>query len=138
MDVGQLEGGDFLAGGESTGQRRKRSAQRVLRLARFLDDSFTVPIIGRKFGWDVLFGMVPLIGDFISAALSGLLIFEAYRAGVPKAALGRMLVRMSIDAGIGSVPVVGDLFDFFFKANRANARTAMQHILPMLKAEGLA
>ena len=137
FDMGAVEEA-FLSEETSAASKRKRSAQRVLRIARFMDDSFTIPVLGRKFGWDNVFGMIPVIGDGIGAAISALLIFEAYRAGVPKSALVRMFARMGLDAAIGSVPVLGDLFDFFFKANRANARTAMQHIVPMLEAEGVA
>ena len=139
FDSGPVPREEQVLGGihahDTASAKKKRSAARVLRLANLLDDQFRIPIIGRRFGWDAMLGLIPIVGDFVSAGLSTLLIVEAYRAGVPKSALGRMLGRMGFDAAVGAIPIVGDVFDFFFRANRANAQTALQHIIPLLEKE---
>lgn len=98
-------------------------AQRFERLERsslWLDAQYRVPYTRIHFGWDPLIGMVPIAGDLACAALSVRNIHWAYRLG----ANGRVLVQMSlnaaIDALIGAVPVVGTLFDLWFRAHVRN------------------
>lgn len=95
--------------------------RRAERLGRLLDDAFRIPVIGRRVGWDALLGTIPFIGDWIAAVFSGFMLLEARKAGAPLSLLGRMVSNVAIDVVVGMVPVVGDLFDFAFKANRRNA-----------------
>ena len=89
-------------------------------LVRTLDGAVSIPGTGIRFGLDAVIGLVPGIGDFAGAALSGLVVVAAARAGVPAAVLLRMLLNVGIDAVIGAVPLVGDLFDFAWRANTRN------------------
>jgi len=97
-----------------------RLIQRLDRLAWLLDSSVRVPLTGLRVGIDGLIGLIPIVGDAASAGLSLYLIAEARRFGLPKPVQIRMLGNMLVDAGLGAIPIVGDLFDFGFKANRRN------------------
>jgi len=91
------------------------------RLVRFLDDGIVVPGTAYRIGFDGLVGMlIPGLGDATTAAGSLSLFYLAVQRGVPRVVLARMALNVGIDAVFGSVPILGDLFDFVFKANRRN------------------
>ena len=95
---------------------------RARSLARILDRAVTIP--GTKFGvgLDGLIGLFPGYGDAIGGALSIYVIYLAYRAGTPASVLARMGANVLADVVVGGVPLLGDLFDFGFKANTRNVR----------------
>ncbi len=97
------------------------TARRARRVARLLDETFTVPGTDLKLGIDGLIGLIPVVGDAIGAALSATVLAMAAREGVPPAVLARMAGNVLLELLIGAIPVVGDVFDFVFKANRRNA-----------------
>ena len=88
------------------------------RLVSLLDDRFSVG--GFRFGLDGLLGLVPGVGDSLGALASAYLIVEARRLGAPRSVLLRMTGNLLLDYLIGAIPLLGDLFDFGFKANRRN------------------
>jgi hypothetical protein len=91
------------------------------RLVRFLDDGIVVPGTSQRIGFDGLLGMlVPGLGDATTAAGALSLFYLAVQRGVPRVVLARMALNVAIDALFGAVPIVGDVFDFVFKANRRN------------------
>jgi hypothetical protein len=90
----------------------------VEKLAWLLDSS--IPIGRWSIGLDGLLGLVPGLGDFTGSILSGLIVLRAYRDGVSRVAIARMVANLAIDALLGTFPLVGDLFDFAFKANQMN------------------
>ena len=104
------------------------SVNRITALARLLDSSIPVPGTGRTVGLDAVLGLVPGIGDALSATLSAYIIWEARRLGVPKRKIARMVGNTAVDTAIGAVPLVGDLFDMVFKANRRNVRIVLDHL----------
>jgi hypothetical protein len=106
----------------------KRDLARLDRLADLLDSSFRVPGTNIRFGLDSILGFLPLVGDSISALPALYLIYRAKRLGVPDAVIGQMLGNVVIDLLVGSVPVLGDLFDVAFKANRRNIALIRAHI----------
>lgn len=71
-------------------------------------------------GLDALVGLVPGLGDALGALVAGSVLVTALRAGVPATVAARMLLNIAVDAGIGAVPLAGDLFDAGFRANRRN------------------
>jgi Domain of unknown function (DUF4112) len=75
---------------------------------------------GYSIGLDPIIGLIPGIGDLISTAVSGFIILQARRMGVPKATVVRMMVNVAIDSAVGAIPFFGDAFDFAFKANQKN------------------
>jgi hypothetical protein len=93
----------------------------VKRLAEALDAKFRIPGTRFRFGWDSLLGLIP--GADLATALPALyILFEARRLKMPKSILSRMVGNILLDTAVGLVPLVGDLFDFVFKANVRNAR----------------
>jgi hypothetical protein len=90
------------------------------RLTEWLESSFQVPGTRLRFGWEPVIGLVPGVGDLVGAALSSVLLWTAHRLGVPRIVQARMLVNVVVDTGIGAIPVLGDLYDFFFRSNRRN------------------
>jgi hypothetical protein len=90
-------------------------------LARLLDTRFEVPGLGIRFGWDAIIGLLPGVGDLLSALLSFVIILEAIRLHAPNALIARMLANSIADGALGGIPIAGDLADVAFKANRRNA-----------------
>ena len=96
-------------------------ATRARAIARLLDTAFRVPGTDIRFGLDGILGLIPGVGDVAGAALSGYVILTAARAGAPNTLLARMLANVGLDALVGAVPLLGDLFDVAFRANVRNA-----------------
>jgi hypothetical protein len=91
------------------------------KLVRFLDDGVRVPGTEFRFGADGIIGLIfPGFGDFITGTGSGALLFLALRERVPTVVIGRMVFNILLDTLLGSIPVVGDVFDIFWKSNRKN------------------
>ena len=89
-------------------------------LVALLDDIFRIPLTGIRFGLDPILGLIPGVGDWITGAVSFLIIVAAWRRGLPRVALARMVVNIGIDSLVGTVPVLGDAFDVGWKSNRKN------------------
>jgi hypothetical protein len=100
----------------------------VEALARWLDYAFALPG-GFRFGMAGIIGLIPGIGDILDALLSLYIVVRAIQLGVPRVALARMLVNVGIEGLAGSVPLLGDLFDVAFKANRRNYQLLKSHLL---------
>jgi hypothetical protein len=91
------------------------------RLTRLLDDGFQVPGTRFRFGLDPILGFFfPGVGDSLTGLGAIALLLAAIQRRVPKVVLLRMLVNIGIDVVLGLVPVVGDVFDLFWKSNRRN------------------
>ncbi len=96
--------------------------ERVRALARLLDSSIQIPGTGRSIGLDPLIGLVPGVGDLAGAALSGYILLQAAGLGASRATLLRMAANVALEAAVGTVPLLGDLFDAGWKANVRNVR----------------
>lgn len=105
--------------GASTRPNPKPQPQNVHRLARLLDSSVRLPG-GFRIGLDGLLGLIPGVGDFIGGSLSTWIFYQANRQGAPKSLQLRMILNILVDVLLGAIPVVGDLFDFMWKANNKN------------------
>jgi hypothetical protein len=105
-----------------------RTIARVNRYAWWLDRSIRVPFLNYRIGVDSVVGLIPGIGDSLGALASMYIILMAARIGIPVRVLLRMGGNVALDALLGSVPLLGDLFDMGFKANVRNARLLMRHI----------
>jgi hypothetical protein len=90
------------------------------QLAKVLDDVFEIPGTGIRFGLDALLGLIPGFGDAISGATSMLIVMAGWRRGLPRITLARMVANVAIDSLLGAMPIFGDLFDVWWKANRKN------------------
>lgn len=100
---------------------RQRGTGGVNRLAWLLDDVIRIPGTKLRFGIDPLLGLLPGGGDLAGGILSSYIILAAARAGAPPSVIVRMGVNVALDALAGTVPLLGDLFDAGYKANRRNA-----------------
>ena len=92
---------------------------RLHRLACLLDNSIPLPG-GFKIGLDGIMGLIPGIGDAAGAIMSSYLIYQARRMNAPPALLLRMVGNVLIETVVGAIPLLGDVFDFAFKANQRN------------------
>jgi hypothetical protein len=100
-------------------------AQRLARLdalAQLLDIAFIVPGTNIRYGLDGLIGLIPVVGDLITTAISLWLVNEARALGAPWHVTARMLGNVALDGAVGMVPLAGDAFDVMFRANVRNMR----------------
>ena len=103
-----------------------RHTERLRAITRIMDEAVRVPGTRLRFGLDGILGMVPGVGDAVTAAIAGYALLAAARMGAPKSVIARMAGNIVTDAAVGAVPLLGDLFDFAFKANRRNLRLLEQ------------
>ena len=101
---------------------RHARIEQLGRLAEWMDGRFSIPGTNVQFGLDAIIGLIPGIGDLVCGALSMWLINEARRLGTPKWLVARMVWNVAVEVTVGAVPVVGDLFDVAWKANRKNIK----------------
>jgi hypothetical protein len=101
--------------------------RRLKTLAHLMDESIRLPG-GYRIGWDGIIGLVPGLGDVAGLAVAAYIIAESARLGAPKSVLLRMSANTAIDTILGAVPVLGDLFDLAFKANRKNLRLLQSYL----------
>jgi hypothetical protein len=104
-----------------------RGLETLRRWARVFDSAFRIPGTEITFGIDPILGLIPGLGDVASPVLSLLFIWHGLRLGVPKVVLARMVLNALVDAAVGVIPVVGDLFDFGWKANAWNLALLERH-----------
>ncbi|AKH43497.1 hypothetical protein FHS61_000799 [Altererythrobacter atlanticus] len=102
--------------------------QRVEAMEMILERSFVVPGINRTVGLDAIVGLVPVVGDIITAAMGAYLIWEAKNIGMPRWKLWRMAGNLAFDSAVGAIPVAGDLFDFMFRSNTRNLKIIKRHL----------
>lgn len=89
-------------------------------LAHYLDGLFRVPGVGWRFGLDALIGLIPNVGDTLTSFASFYILIAGVRYGVPKITLLRMAFNIGLDYAVGTIPFIGDAFDFVWKANQQN------------------
>ena len=119
-EVGARPGG---AGGREPLRARVGGAFRdenLDMLAHLLDDFVRVPGTNIRFGLDGVIALVPGVGDLLQGLASTILILAAWARGVPPVTLVRMVANVGIEVLVGTVPVLGDMFDIAWKANRRN------------------
>lgn len=89
-------------------------------LSFYLDGLFRVPGTGWRFGLDALIGLIPNVGDTLTSFASFYILFAGVRYGVPKITLLRMAFNIGLDYAVGTIPFIGDAFDFVWKSNQQN------------------
>jgi Domain of unknown function (DUF4112) len=110
------------------GDRRTARVQGLRALTKLLDSAFQVPGTRFRFGLDPVIGIIPGIGDAIGAVLSAAIVFQAARLGVSRSTLIRMMGNVVLDTVVGEIPLLGDLFDFGWKANTKNLDLLEAHL----------
>ena len=102
--------------------RQVTSNEHLEHIAALLDDMFRIPGTKIRFGLDALIGWIPGIGDAMAGIASFLIVFAAWRRGVPSITLVRMIANVLLETTLGAIPVAGDIFHVVWKANRRNYR----------------
>ena len=102
--------------------------QRVEAMEKLLERSLSIPGTRIPIGLDALAGLIPVVGDLITAAMGAWIVWEGKNLGMPKWQLWRMAANVGFDTAVGAVPVVGDLFDFAFRSNSKNLRIIKRHL----------
>jgi len=110
------------------GTHEPPQVERLRTMSRLLDNAFTVPGTKYRFGLDALIGLVPGLGDAVSAVFSGYLILQASRLGAPKPVVTRMVANVAVDTIVGWIPLLGDLFDAGWKSNVRNMKLLEEHL----------
>ena len=106
--------------GRYSEQSRAAALDRLDMLATVFDTAVLIPGTNIRFGAEAVLRLIPGIGDAMASALSFYLLYEASRLGVPKWLMLRMALNAILEGAIGIVPVAGDAFDIYFRANRRN------------------
>jgi len=109
------------------GTRSPPSFAAVSKLAYWLDAGIRVPGTNMRFGLDPILGLIPGFGDAAGAILAGWILVEAVRLGASRATVLRIAGNVAIDAAVGAVPLLGDIFDFAWKANLRNVALLERH-----------
>lgn len=97
-------------------------------LAALLDSRWRIPGTSIRFGLDALVGLVPILGDAATGIVSAYIVWRARNCGAGNFLVARMLGNVLLDTLIGSVPILGSIFDVYFKANNRNIRLLRRHL----------
>jgi len=115
--------------GASRAERFRAAEQRIGRVTRVLDELVAVPGTPVKVGLDPVIGLIPVVGDAVAAGVGAWVIAEAARFGIPRLVLGRMVLNLLLDLGVGAIPILGDVYDLFFRSNSRNLALFRRHAL---------
>jgi hypothetical protein len=119
----RFQGFQFEFGGTAFAPlTREQRLARLEALAKLLDVAFILPGTNIRYGIDGLIGLIPVVGDIITTAISLWLVREARALGAPWHVTARMLANVAVDGVVGIVPLAGDAFDVMFRANVRNVR----------------
>jgi hypothetical protein len=119
-------GGDLGGPPLSDGERMRRLS-RLQTVAMIMDTAIAIPGTNIRFGADSLLGLVPGIGDFAGALVGLAIVNEARRLGVPGHKMAKMIANIGVDTLVGAVPLLGDVFDVYFKSHRRNVQLILDH-----------
>jgi hypothetical protein len=118
---GSNQSGDLtMSAATMTADETLKVLKRLKLVARFMDSGWGIPGTKIRFGADSVLGLLPVGGDALGMIISLYVVYKAREIGAPNALLIKMLANIAIDTGVGSVPVLGDVFDVFFKSNIRN------------------
>src|SRR5688572_21950714 len=110
------------------GTHQPAQVEHLRALSRLLDTAFVIPGTRYRFGLDALIGLVPGLGDAVSAVFSSYLVLQASRLGAPRSVVTRMIANIALDTLVGWVPILGDLFDVAWKSNVRNMALLEEHL----------
>ncbi len=92
-----------------------------------MDNAFQIPGTNIRFGLDPIIGLIPGFGELVTFGISGALLLTMARYGVSRKVLLMMAGNILLDSTLGAIPLVGDLFDFGYKANQRNLNLLRRH-----------
>ena len=119
--------GTYKAYSQHDARTRRAALDRIDLLARIFDTAFVLPGTNVRFGIEAVMRLVPGIGDAAASALSCYLLYEAHRLEVPSHVFARLVGNVAIEGIVGAIPLLGDLFDVGFRANRRNVAILREH-----------
>lgn len=99
----------------------------VERIAHLMDSQFRLPGTRFRFGLDPLLGLLPVVGDLSTTAVSVVLLLTMLRHGASGAVVARMALNILIDTIVGGIPILGNVFDFAYKSNERNVALLRRH-----------
>lgn len=102
--------------------------RRIEAMETLLERSFRIPGINYPVGLDSIAGLVPVVGDFVTAAMGAYIVWEARNIGMPRWKLWRMAGNVAVDTAIGAIPIAGDAFDLLFRSNTRNLKIVKRHL----------
>ena len=97
------------------------------RLAGWMDDQFRIPFTNIRFGLDFIIGLFPYVGDIVGFIISSILLTTMVRYGASGRVVILMLWNILLDTIVGGIPILGDLFDLRYRANRRNFELLKDH-----------
>ncbi len=97
-------------------------------VARSMDRAFRIPFTRIRLGWDSVLGLIPGVGDAAALVPAGYIIAKSRKMGAPSHLIGRMVFNTGVDAVLGSIPLIGDLFDIGNKSNTRNVAMLRDHL----------
>ena len=99
----------------------------IEQIARLMDSRFMIPGTKIRFGIDPILSLFPIFGDLITYIISGALIYIMHTQGASRNVVIKMILNSTLDTLIGAVPLVGTIFDIFYRANDRNVRLLKEH-----------
>lgn len=102
--------------------------RRIEAMEQLLEGLFVIPGTQRRVGLDSIIGLIPIVGDLITASMGAWIIWEARNLGMSKWQLTRMAGNVGFDTLVGAIPFAGDIFDFLYKSNTKNLRIIRKHL----------
>ena len=101
----------------------------VEEISKLLDSKFVIPGTKIRFGLDPILSMIPVLGDFLTYMISAALIYTMHNQGASRKVVIKMLMNSTLDAVVGTIPVVGTVFDVFYRSNDRNVKLLKEHYL---------
>lgn len=108
---------------------RSLQMQSFERMAEMMDSKFSIPGTNIRFGIDPLLSLMPVLGDLITFIISSMLIYTMYNHGASRKVVIKMMLNSGLDTIIGAVPLVGTVFDVFYRSNERNVRLLKEHYI---------
>jgi hypothetical protein len=112
---------------QQTASKPQPALRNIEMLAKLMDNQFQIPGTSIRFGLDPIIGLIPGGGDFAGFLVSAYMLTTLAKNGASGFVLARMVFNIILDAVLGTIPVLGDIFDFAFKANQRNLQLMREH-----------
>jgi len=102
--------------------------RRIEMVEAVLERSLVLPGLNKPVGLDFIIGLIPVLGDIVTAAMGSYLLWEARNLGMSRFQIARMAANIGVDTALGAIPVVGDAFDLFYRSNTKNLRHIKRYL----------
>ena len=108
--------------------QRLQVLRKMRAISRVMDSAVKVPGTSYRFGLDPIIGLIPGGGDVVTFLIAAYPLLKSKTLGLPRHMVARMAGNIALDLAVGAIPLLGDLFDFAFKANRRNLALVEKHL----------